>query len=78
MKVKFKCYTCGEDFNISDKYLAKKDSIVCPNCSSVLPEEVFKGLKEGVQLITSSRDKQINQNTPAGYTPLFNFNIIDN
>lgn len=41
----FQCTNCEEQFNVQLRYLSKKDSIVCPNCSSVLPDDAFKHLK---------------------------------
>lgn len=41
----FKCQHCCEQFNIHFKYMLKKESIICPNCSNALPEESFKHLK---------------------------------
>lgn len=41
----FKCQTCNEQFNVEFKYMLKKDSIICPNCSNSLPEESFSHVK---------------------------------
>ena len=44
-KFHFQCQNCGEQFNVELKYMLKKDSIYCQNCSSELPEESFKHAK---------------------------------
>lgn len=41
----FRCCRCGEQFNVQFKYMLKKDSIVCPNCSNSLPEDAFHHIK---------------------------------
>ncbi len=41
----FKCQTCNEEFNVQFRYMLKKESIICPNCSNTLPDESFKHLK---------------------------------
>ena len=53
MKVNFCCNICNESFNVSDENLIKKDSVVCPNCSTKFPEASFIELKEGIQKIYS-------------------------
>lgn len=49
----FLCNNCQEQFNVQMKYLLKKDSIVCPNCSIALPDDTFKHLKS----VASSLDE---------------------
>ena len=43
-KFSFMCQTCNEQFNVDFEYMLKKDSLVCPNCSNTLPDDVFKHL----------------------------------
>lgn len=42
---KFECINCDCNFNIGAKYLLKKSDIVCPSCSSKLPDNAFEKLK---------------------------------
>lgn len=44
-KFNFKCQNCNEQFNVGFEYMLKKESLVCPNCSNTLPNNVFKHLK---------------------------------
>lgn len=41
----FKCRKCNEQFKVQFKYMLKKDSIICPNCSNTLPQESFCHIK---------------------------------
>lgn len=41
-----KCDNCEEDFKIYCNHLHEKDKIKCPNCESLIPQEVFKAFKE--------------------------------
>ncbi len=43
-KFEFKCQSCNEQFNVGFEYMLKKESLVCPNCSNTLPDDVFKHL----------------------------------
>lgn len=77
MKIKFGCNNCLESFHIQSAYLVEKEAIICPNCASVYPEESFEQLKQGVASIVNSRSNMKLEDTKAGYTPKFNFSIID-
>ena len=58
MTYNFKCGTCSETFNVYDKNLVKKDSLICPNCSNKLPDEVFQKLKSAAELLV-----EVNKNS---------------
>lgn len=77
MKIKFHCNNCLEDFQVTDKYLVTKSSVICSNCESELPNESFELLKQGVSLIMESRSKMKPEDTTAGWTRKFNFTIVD-
>ncbi|ENZ33299.1 hypothetical protein [Clostridium butyricum] len=77
MKIQFYCNKCDERFNVSDKYLILKDSIICPNCSSQFDETSFLLLKDGVQKICDSREKNPHVDVNHNYCELINFKIID-
>lgn len=72
MKINFYCYNCSEEFNVTDKFLVKKDSVVCPNCSFKFNENAFPLLKEAIQKISDCQT--INEADNARLT----FKIIDN
>lgn len=77
MKIQFDCNNCLESFNVTNFYLSKKTSIVCPNCSNEFPSESFDGLKQGFSLIEESRSKMSPEHTTRGYTKRFDFTVID-
>jgi len=72
MKINFYCYNCQEEFNVTDKFLLKKDSVICPNCSLKFNEKSFPLLKEAIQKISDC--KTINESNNTRLT----FKIIDN
>lgn len=70
MKIKFYCYQCREAFNVSDRYLIKKDSVICPNCSLQLNEKSFISLKNAIQSLSEAHSANDNNQRIV-------FNIID-
>lgn len=41
----FECFDCRCKFTVEEKYLVKKENLVCPNCSAKLPDNIFTELK---------------------------------
>ena len=70
MKIKFYCYNCHESFNIIDRYLVQKDSIICPNCSLKLNDKSFINLKHAIQNLNDAHSNNDNNQR-------LEFNIID-
>ena len=58
MTYSFECCTCGETFRVFDDNLVKKDSLICPNCSNQLPDDVFQKLKAAAKLLL-----EVNENS---------------
>ena len=78
MKVKFSCNTCNEDFNISYKYLIKKEELSCPNCSTKFPKSSFDNLKDWIIKLHKSKDELPYKNNSAAFnnSRIFDFEII--
>lgn len=55
----FQCCTCNEDFKVQSRYLTQKDSLVCPNCSAKLADNVFEKLKTAATAL-----KEYDENHP--------------
>ena len=77
MKVNFCCNVCSESFNVSDKNLITKQSVICPNCSTKFPEDSFVELREGVEKISSCRKNLPLQDVNYNYSAVIDFKIID-
>jgi len=69
-KFHFYCQQCNEEFNVELNYMLKKESIVCPNCSNTLPEDVFCHLKSVVTSLDEYRKAEINQSGEAKHFSL--------
>lgn len=52
----FTCATCSESFNIHFKNIIKKDTLICPNCSNKLPDELFGKLQSATKLLMEVND----------------------
>lgn len=48
-KFSFTCKRCNEEFNVDFEYIPTKDSLICPNCSNILPNDSFQHLKNIVK-----------------------------
>jgi DNA-directed RNA polymerase subunit RPC12/RpoP len=77
MKIKFICNECNEEFNIMDEFLIKKDSVVCPNCSSKFDQESFKILKDGISSLSKCKKTLPSQDVNGSWCSLIDFKIID-
>ncbi|MEX0974631.1 MAG: hypothetical protein WD024_04665 [Bacillota bacterium] len=42
----FHCTHCNESFKVLPENLANRESLVCPNCGAIFPEEVLKHLRD--------------------------------
>ncbi|MGF7431060.1 hypothetical protein PQV03_09885 [Thermoanaerobacterium thermosaccharolyticum] len=55
MKIHFKCYKCGEEFNVEAKNLVKKQSLECPNCGNNFDVSALDKLRNAVQNIEDAK-----------------------
>lgn len=77
MKIKFSCNKCGENFNVSAKYLIEKDAVICPNCSSEFLNSSFVKLKEGIIKIQKCKDELSSVVNGRTIPPSIDFEIIN-
>lgn len=73
--VEFTCNNCGQSFNVFDEYLVKKDSVVCPNCSTNFPNESFELLKDGMQKLYDCQKTLPLEDNNLGYCAIMDFKI---
>jgi DNA-directed RNA polymerase subunit RPC12/RpoP len=46
----FTCLKCDNEFKIEESYLAKKESVGCPNCEAKVSPELLSSLKTILEL----------------------------
>lgn len=55
-KLKIKCEDCGCTFELRSTQFKLRDTLECPNCGNMLPDDVFQNLKTGIIALNNVPD----------------------
>ncbi|MEW6274046.1 MAG: hypothetical protein AB1556_02890 [Bacillota bacterium] len=77
MKIKFTCFSCGENFVIHIENLTKKSSLACPNCENPFPQGNFEALKKISSLVSEASEGLTYADREGNILTSWEFKLLD-